>query len=99
MKKLIILAALYLMMLGTLAAKTQTIVIEQQRNGKVLVGYELYKRVRVVIQDSEGAVVYSTRRKGDGIRLVRYDLSLLPDSTYTIKVISPDLIKQKTLTF
>ena len=101
MKKLILLAAIYLMMLGTLAADPNEtiIVIEKQKNSKVLVGSQLQGKVKVCIVNSTGNTIYVSKMKVDGIKLIKYDISNLPKGEYTFKVSTIDYEVQKTLSF
>lgn len=82
-------------MLGSLAANTNA-VISQRKDGKVLVGTE--GKAKLTIQDKDGCIVWQDVSK-KGIRLVRYNLEYLPDSTYTFIIKTPAGKVQKTLSF
>ena len=75
------------------------VAIEQQRSGKVLVGFEKFGSdvVKIKIYDNEGNAVYSERVKKSALMLKRFDVSNLPAGEYTYEVSTPDYAVEKTI--
>ncbi|WP_109830948.1 hypothetical protein [Reichenbachiella versicolor] len=89
---------------GKLLDETKTaaidVVIEQQRSGKVIVGFEKFGSdiVKIKIYDEEGNAVYSERVKKATLMLKRFDVSLLPEGDYSYEVSIADYAVEKTIT-
>ena len=75
------------------------VVIEQQKSGKVLVGFEKFNSdvVKIKIADSQGNAVYSARVKKASTVLKRFDVSELPAGEYTYVVSTTDHSVEKTI--
>lgn len=75
------------------------VVIEQQRDNKVLVGFEKFgsDAVKIRISDSEGNIIYSRRVKNENLMLTRFDMSSLPEGTYSYEVSTADYSVQKSV--
>jgi len=75
------------------------IVIEEQKTGKVLVGFEKKENETVIINiyDSEGYKVYrETVRKGT-VMLKRFDLSNMPNDEYSYEVTNYRYSEEKVI--
>ncbi|WP_109830953.1 T9SS type A sorting domain-containing protein [Reichenbachiella versicolor] len=75
------------------------VVIEQQKSGKVLVGFENMSTnvVKIKIYDTNGSAVYSKRIKDANLMLKRFDLSALPAGEYSYEVSSAGYSVEKTI--
>ena len=76
------------------------VAIEQQRSGKVLVGFENHgaEVVKIRIYNAEGEAVYSERIKKSDLVLKRFDVSALPAGEYSYEVSTTGYAVEKTLT-
>ncbi|WP_109833120.1 hypothetical protein [Reichenbachiella versicolor] len=76
------------------------VVIVEQNNGKVLVGF--YKKpteaVRINIYDSDGFKLYSERVAKGKVMLKRFDMSQLPDGDYSYEVTNRVYSEEKIIT-
>lgn len=89
---------------GELFEETKTaaidVVIEQQKSGKVLVGFEKFGSdvVKIKIYDQEGNAVYAEKVKKAPLVLKRFDMSQLPAGNYSYEVSIEDYSVEKTIT-
>ncbi|WP_109830952.1 hypothetical protein [Reichenbachiella versicolor] len=74
------------------------VVIEQQKSGKVLVGFENFSSdvVKIKIFNEAGSAVYSERLKKADLVLKRFDVSSLPSGEYSYEVSISDYSVEKT---
>ncbi|WP_109830596.1 hypothetical protein [Reichenbachiella versicolor] len=88
---------------GKLLDETKTaaidVVIEQQKTGKVLVGFQKFGSdvVKIKIYDADGAALYSERVKNASLVLKRFDVSRLPEGDYSYEVSIADYAVEKTI--